>query len=59
VTKIQITCSRCGFVGFVDQKAVMLEAGGWRLSDLAPEVSGVCPACIAEEAPEPPAKMTA
>jgi hypothetical protein len=54
--KIQITCSRCGFVAFVDRQAVAVEAAGWRLTNLPPKVTGVCPACLGEEEPAPPAR---
>jgi hypothetical protein len=54
--KIQITCTRCGFVAFEDRQAMAVEAAGWRIDQLPPRVSGISPACIGEEEPAPTAE---
>jgi hypothetical protein len=60
--KIQITCTRCGFVAFVDAHALAAESRGWASLSVNAQRSlylgGICPACIGEEQPEsaPPAR---
>ena len=43
--------SACGFVGFLDQRTVGIEAVGWRFVNEL-EVKVTCPACIAENEDE-------
>jgi hypothetical protein len=47
--KLQVTCPRCGFVGFVDRD-LRIQLVGWRADDLQ-NGRAVCPACIEDEHP--------
>jgi hypothetical protein len=53
--KLQVNCSRCGFMAFVEAHAVTAETLGWQSVNVNTTrglcLRGICPACVGEEAP--------
>jgi hypothetical protein len=50
--KLQITCSRCGVVEFLDPTSIAVQASDWRLN-----VAPLCPACVSVDDPDVAARL--